>query len=217
MQCKKCNKEFVPSSGLKRYCSLACRNSRNFSTATKLKIKESLKTGYSTGRLTSHHYKLEFATEDERLQFISRKNELFENRKKERYKKIMEAPFESLAFERIRERVICEQNYKCNICLIDSWQDKPISLELDHIDGESSNNTRSNLMALCPNCHSQTPTFRGRNIRTRRSIVSDEILLESLVANAFNMRQALLSVGLAAKGGNYNRCYRLKREFLSKH
>lgn len=51
---------------------------------------------------------------------------------------------------------------KCSECGLDSWQDKPISLELDHINGDFSDNRIENLRILCPNCHSQTPTFRRK-------------------------------------------------------
>jgi 5-methylcytosine-specific restriction endonuclease McrA len=52
----------------------------------------------------------------------------------------------------------------CNACgLADSWNDRPLSLELDHIDGNSNNHRIENLQLLCPNCHSQTPTFRSKN------------------------------------------------------
>ena len=42
---------------------------------------------------------------------------------------------------------------------------KPLVLHLDHEDGDNSNNELSNLRMLCPNCHSQTETFGGRNKR----------------------------------------------------
>ncbi len=54
--------------------------------------------------------------------------------------------------------------YKCNICGCDgNWQNSKISLELDHIDGDSKNNVLSNLRYLCPNCHALTSTYRGKN------------------------------------------------------
>ena len=57
---------------------------------------------------------------------------------------------------------------KCSDCgLRQVWNNKPITLELEHVDGNSHNNDLSNLKWLCPNCHSQTPTFRGRNRRIR--------------------------------------------------
>lgn len=42
------------------------------------------------------------------------------------------------------------------------WQGKPLTLELDHIDENHENNDLSNLRILCPNCHTQTPTYRGK-------------------------------------------------------
>lgn len=53
--------------------------------------------------------------------------------------------------------------YKCFECLESIWRGKILSLELDHIDGNASNNLPLNLRLLCPNCHSITPTWKGRN------------------------------------------------------
>lgn len=58
--------------------------------------------------------------------------------------------------------------YKCNSCGIKEWQNKEITLDLDHIDGDRSNNKLKNLRFLCPNCHSQTKTYRGKNIKTKK-------------------------------------------------
>ena len=51
----------------------------------------------------------------------------------------------------------------CWECGISSWNGKELVLELEHIDGNSENNKEENLSLLCPNCHSQTPTYKGRN------------------------------------------------------
>ena len=53
--------------------------------------------------------------------------------------------------------------YKCSMCGICEWNGKKLSLELDHIDGDKYNNSLKNLRILCPNCHSQTPTYRKKN------------------------------------------------------
>ena len=53
---------------------------------------------------------------------------------------------------------------KCEECGIDKWNDKELQCELDHIDGNRTNHVFTNLKILCPNCHSQTPTFRAKNI-----------------------------------------------------
>lgn len=56
--------------------------------------------------------------------------------------------------------------YKCAICgNVGYWIGKKISLELDHIDGDPTNNEKSNLRFLCPNCHATTETYRGKNKR----------------------------------------------------
>lgn len=53
--------------------------------------------------------------------------------------------------------------YICNSCGLTEWLNKPIPLELEHKDGNSSNNKLENLELLCPNCHSFTSTYRGKN------------------------------------------------------
>ena len=67
---------------------------------------------------------------------------------------------------KLKNKLLKEEllKYTCAWCgLIDSWNDKPIVLELDHVDGNNKNNNLNNLRLLCPNCHSQTDTFRGKN------------------------------------------------------
>lgn len=51
---------------------------------------------------------------------------------------------------------------KCELCEIDSWNDMLLNCELDHIDGDRTNHLWDNLRILCPNCHSQTNTFRNK-------------------------------------------------------
>jgi Zn finger protein HypA/HybF involved in hydrogenase expression len=54
---------------------------------------------------------------------------------------------------------------KCENCGLDSWNGQSINCELDHKDGNRNNHKIENLRILCPNCHSQTDTFRSKNIK----------------------------------------------------
>jgi 5-methylcytosine-specific restriction endonuclease McrA len=63
----------------------------------------------------------------------------------------------------LRKYILARQNNKCNKCGIIDWNKEPIVFELEHKDGNSGNDKEDNLELLCPNCHSQTPTYKGAN------------------------------------------------------
>jgi hypothetical protein len=64
----------------------------------------------------------------------------------------------------IKKYILEKQNNTCIGCGIETWRGEKITLELDHIDGDSKNNAEYNLRGLCPNCHSLTPTYKSKNI-----------------------------------------------------
>lgn len=65
------------------------------------------------------------------------------------------------------KRRLVEQGIKkneCEICGITEWMEKPIVMQLDHINGDSHDHRLANLRMVCPNCHSQTSTYCGKNM-----------------------------------------------------
>ena len=68
---------------------------------------------------------------------------------------------------KLKQRLIAEglKEHKCEVCGITEWNGRPTPIELDHIDGDHSNNHLDNLRIICPNCHAQTTNYRGKNKR----------------------------------------------------
>jgi len=54
---------------------------------------------------------------------------------------------------------------RCSSCGGVEWMGKSIPLELDHVDGDKTNNQLENIRLICPNCHALTPTYRGKNTK----------------------------------------------------
>lgn len=220
-KCKNCkiedaNKYSKYSNG--EFCSSKC--ARSYSTKEKrLEINKKV-SDKLIGRKTKNYYSIQKKVKKS-------KSKYYNFTKKEKWKvinekrteiannKILNADFSTLCYDRLRKRIILEQNKKCNKCGLSEWLGEKIIFELEHIDGNNKNNARNNLEALCPNCHSLSPTWRGKNKKNNlnRNKISDEVLFKALLKHDFNMRQSLLSVGLAAKGGNYIRCHKLKKEY----
>ena len=198
--CKKCGGMFEPQKGLINYCSLVCRNSRVWSEEDKIKKSNSNKNSIKV------------------KEGIKKKNEWFDYKKhgekiKETWnKRILNEDFPKLSFQRLKKRIVLEQNGKCNHCGIKEWNGKPLTLELEHKDGNNQNNIRENLEAICPNCHSQTDTWRGKNKKNKRLKVTDDEIVKVYITKK-NIYQTLIEVGLSPKGGNYKRIHNLIRTF----
>jgi len=70
----------------------------------------------------------------------------------------------------LKKRLISELGWSntCFICKNNgTWLGKKLTIQLDHINGDSKDNRIENLRFLCPNCHSQTETFAGKQSRLK--------------------------------------------------
>ena len=200
-KCKKCGKEFVRASGKRAsvFCSRSCANSRTFSDESKKKKSESAKRYFAN--LTPEK-------REKILSLLNKKTAPLVKRTQAWLNKLIAADFDSLGWGSKRKLVIHQQDYRCNRCGINDWQGEVLTLEVDHKNGDRTDNSRDNLEALCPNCHSITKTWRGRNRNKRVVHVSDEEILAAFEVSA-NIRQTLIAVGLSPRGANYDRVKRI--------
>lgn len=153
--CPKCQTEFSfekPKTGhVRTFCSRQCANSRTRSAEVKKKIGESVRDTWNKTSAEGKKKKLEAL--DRARQTVINNN----------IARIQETPTEELGPNSRKKKVFLEQKEKCNCCGIADWNGKPLTFELEHKDGNKLNNLRNNLEVLCPNCHAQTSTWRGRN------------------------------------------------------
>lgn len=70
----------------------------------------------------------------------------------------------------LRTRLLKEKVFdpRCSRCGGEEWNGLPMPLELDHINGVNDDHRIENLRILCPNCHAQTTTYRGKNKKKNR-------------------------------------------------
>ena len=80
---------------------------------------------------------------------------------------ILNGKHPSYQSNKLRKRLLDEniKTHICEVCGLTEWMNKPIPLEVDHIDGIRNNHILSNLRLICPNCHAQTDTYKGKNMK----------------------------------------------------
>ena len=113
----------------------------------------------------AHHFKVPDITIWRRAKKLGLEFKIGGFAKKIELSEILEGLHPSYQTLKLKKRLISEKvlDYKCASCGLFEWNNKEISLQLDHIDGNSHNHKLENLRLLCPNCHSQTDTWCGKN------------------------------------------------------
>jgi 5-methylcytosine-specific restriction endonuclease McrA len=156
MKCKKCFKEHNGKIGSGIFCSISC--ARSYSSLLKRNEINEKVSKKMKGRKSPNS--IGFTNEQRKKGQETRKKNSILNK----IYKLKNYTFDQLSKRLKREKIREEQNNKCLICNLSIWNNKSILLELDHIDGNKKNNNRQNLRMICPNCHSQTKTYKSRNM-----------------------------------------------------
>jgi len=156
MKCENCCKEQNGTYGSGRFCSEKC--ARGFSSKDEKirlnknsKISQTLK-GKPVACNTPEAHKKAANTQ-----------------KRMRIEKLLQSKWETLQFHNKKKRAFLEQGEKCKICGIKDWLGEKITFEFHHIDGNKKNDSRQNVLILCPNCHSQTPNYRWSVYASKKS------------------------------------------------
>ncbi len=100
----------------------------------------------------------------------------------------------------LKPHLIKERGHKCERCGLEEWLEEPIPLEIDHIDGDRTNNEKENLKLLCCNCHGLTPTWRGRNNEKKEVIQR-------------YCSKCNIEISISSKSGKCRACFNKTRDY----
>jgi 5-methylcytosine-specific restriction endonuclease McrA len=179
MLCEKCLVNINGLYGSGRFCGPKC--SRSFSTQNKrTEINKKISKKLAGRKYPGRGNRNRVFTNVDRLKATATKK----LKREARY-----GLMSFLELPRIQKRLIIfnEQSKSCLHCNLDKWLDEPITLKLDHINGNNKDNKRENLRLLCPNCHSKTPTWRkGSGI-----IVASDQEIISVANNSSSINEIL--------------------------
>jgi len=196
---------------------LCCSKHHNSCSGLKRKNSEGLKLAYKEGRRPNNYVNYSQDIKD-RMAWSKGKTRWEDNRIHGSYdNESLFRLYKKGEILRCDIKKILVKNlnieYKCSECGIIKWRGRNITLELHHINGNRNDNRLENLEFLCLNCHSQTRNFRGRNISKKNYHQVPEKKILEAISTSENIHQVLLKIGLAPKGGNYDRI----KKILNKH
>jgi hypothetical protein len=160
--CKKCGSEFIPSKSIQHFCSQSCAAKYNNHNRPKKITQKNPSKNYHQPSGVIHCLTCGLQLENKYSKFCSIKcgqNYISQTKIKE----WLAGERLSLSRPALRKYLTEHYGYKCSVCGLFDWNGKLIVLEIEHKDGNSENNMPDNLCFICPNCHSQTGTYKGKN------------------------------------------------------
>lgn len=155
--CECCGQIIPREKARQKHCSRQCaamhNNEKRHGSAVVRQIKECLFCSSEFKQIgkqkyCSHKCRIEF-------QFVERLRDWYQNGV-------------NFGNRTIRDFLTVWKGYQCSSCGISEWNGKEIVLEVEHIDGNSEDSNPNNVCLLCPNCHSQTDTYKGKNVGNGR-------------------------------------------------
>ena len=110
-----------------------------------------------------------------------------------------------------------KENVKRPICEECGETDDKTSLELDHINGVSSDHRLENLRILCPNCHSRTVTYCGKNKTNSPKPTDVDNIIVDMILQKYNTHHILITLGMTPSGCAHKRVERIRKivEYVS--
>lgn len=200
MKCENCQNYHSGNYGSGRFCSKKC--ARGYSTKAKRdEINQKVSNKLSGKKFVF--------TEEQRRRGAETKAKNLREKKRLRIENLA---FDELKIQEKRIRIFNEQQECCSVCGLKDWNGQPITLELDHISGDRTDESRNNLRLICPNCHSQTHTYKVKNVDSpgKRRYTDDEIVEVLLIEDS--LYKVLKTLGMNLHGGNYTRLRRIIKE-----
>ena len=165
-----------------------CAPRYNGCPTIKAKNSQGLKTAYEDGRKDNTHW-------DGKRDWNKGLRALFDPRIRSKYRE--NGLFIYGGRGPHKEVLIEERGHRCEECGLEEWMGKPITLELEHTDGDTKNNVKANLKLLCCNCHSQTITWRRRKSAVPvNGCKHTEAAMIDAIVNSENGHQALKKLDL---------------------
>lgn len=153
LKCEECSKSFEARYS-RRFCSHSCSAKHNNKIRTRKDAKklipcENCGTETKNKKFCSIECSSQYRTDGAYDEFKNSVNKEYKD---------------SYSPKTFKPHILREQGQTCAVCKRkDTWEGKILVFVLDHIDGNSNNNNRSNLRLVCPNCDSQLDTFKSKN------------------------------------------------------